>query len=108
MAFTEDQKLDIVAITGITLFDLDWHLKYYAANLSSTAEARVLAEIQTWDDNDLETDFAKLEPNGPNYGIRDNPEDLRDAIRMNIMLFLGIDPELANSGGGSSMRLERA
>jgi uncharacterized protein YfaP (DUF2135 family) len=106
MAFTEDQKLDIVRITSIPKFDLDWHLQYYAANLSPEAEAKVLAEIQSWDDNDLETDFAKLEPNGPNYGIRDNPEDLRDAIRLNICLFLGIDPELMSSG--SSMRLERA
>ena len=98
--------LDIVKITEIAKFDLDYHLLYYAPDLSSATETKIINRMQDWDDNDLDNDFSQLAPNVRNYGIRDDPENLRTAIRDYIIRWLGIDPALA--GGGSIAYLERA
>jgi hypothetical protein len=110
MAFTEAERNKIAAsILGIRPIDLVAFLAFNAVNITAQVETDVRTNLDNWDANNLDLDFTQLQPNVANYGILDDPENLRQAIRNEICWLLGLDPSMVGTGGGGGMvHLQRA
>lgn len=87
MAFTEDEKLDIVKILGTTPSLLDAQLTVLGATHITRVETAVREELARWDAG-AGAKFTKLHPRESNKGVETFPEQTRGDIKANIARLL--------------------
>lgn len=102
MAFTQAELRSIEKIIGSTPSLLSAQINSLGGALTTDIEDAIRDQITLWDDNDLDADFSTLKANGANYGLEDDPNNLRHAIAGKIRLWLEItDVAYADSGIGT-------
>lgn len=87
MAFTEDEKLDIVKILGTTPSLLDAQLTSLGTTHVTRVEDAVREELARWDAG-AGAKFTKLHPRESNKGVETFPEQSRADIKANIARLL--------------------
>jgi hypothetical protein len=100
MAFTEDEKLSIAKIVGITPTLLNAQLDALGTSLTASVESAVRDELVRWTTAGI--DFVKVWPMESNLGVETDANTTKADIRKNIAVLLELyDYAYLNSGMGT-------
>ncbi len=102
MAFTEDEKLNIAQILGVTYIDVnDQIFNLGTAYITAAVEAQVRAQLTRW--TTAGANFVRVHPRERNYGVEINSENEKEDIRRNIATLLYLT-ETVYGGSGKGAR----
>lgn len=101
MPFTEEQRLDISDILGITPDELNTQIAYLGDRLTATVESRILAKVAQWPS--VSGSHTSFTPTESNKGFNLNSSSAKDAIRKSIANWLQID----GVGFSTTIQIER-
>lgn len=106
MTITEAEELQIAKYLDKTYSEVHEKLTYLNTlnGVTAALETKIRAELTRWTDNNLDTDFTRVEGNLKNFGANINPDDLRASIRKALANYLYFQVTTGGSGWGYSTR----
>jgi hypothetical protein len=86
MALSEDQKLAIGEVIGVTVDNLNRQLTWYSSDITPAVELKIADALAEWDK--VKNDHIAIMPKESNKGISIDPSLARNEIRRKLARYL--------------------